>query len=74
MKREVVTGISFTQALVLVFVVLKLTDNIDWSWFWVLSPLWIPLGVFLGLGAVFIVGGVLLWLIAKALYPFVRNR
>lgn len=74
MKREVVTGISFTQVLVLVFVVLKLTDNIDWSWFWVLSPLWIPLGVFLGLGAVFIVGGVLLWLIAKALYPFVRNR
>jgi hypothetical protein len=23
------------------FVGLKLTDNIDWSWWWVLSPLWI---------------------------------
>jgi hypothetical protein len=22
--------------------VLKLTDNIDWSWWWVTSPLWIP--------------------------------
>jgi len=27
----------------LVFFVLKLTDNIDWSWWWVTAPLWIPL-------------------------------
>jgi hypothetical protein len=27
--------------LTLVCMVLKLTDNIDWSWLWVLSPLWI---------------------------------
>ncbi len=26
----------------LVFIVLKLTDQIDWSWWWVLSPLWLP--------------------------------
>jgi hypothetical protein len=26
-----------------VFVVLKLTHVIEWSWWWVLSPLWIPL-------------------------------
>jgi hypothetical protein len=29
--------------LVLLFTTLKLTNHIDWSWLWVLSPLWIPL-------------------------------
>lgn len=27
------------------FVVLKLVGVIDWSWWWVLSPIWIMLGV-----------------------------
>jgi len=31
-------GISTISALTIVFIVLKLTDVIDWSWFWVLSP------------------------------------
>lgn len=26
----------------IVFLVLKLTNNIDWSWWWVTSPLWLP--------------------------------
>lgn len=26
-----------------VFVTLKLTNTIDWSWLWVLSPIWMPL-------------------------------
>lgn len=34
-------GIGFTGILAIVFIVLKLTNNIDWSWWWVLSPLWI---------------------------------
>lgn len=34
-------GIGFTGLLTIVFIVLKLTNNIDWSWWWVLSPLWI---------------------------------
>jgi hypothetical protein len=36
-------GIGFGTVLFLVFLVLKLTNNIDWSWWWVTSPLWIPL-------------------------------
>jgi phosphoglycerol transferase MdoB-like AlkP superfamily enzyme len=28
--------------LFLVFLVLKLTDVIDWSWWWVTAPLWVP--------------------------------
>ena len=26
----------------LIFIVLKLTDKVDWSWFVVLLPLWLP--------------------------------
>lgn len=29
------------RILAIVFIVLKLTNVIDWSWWWVLSPLWI---------------------------------
>lgn len=30
-------------ALFLVFLVLKLCGTIAWSWWWVTSPIWIPL-------------------------------
>ena len=47
-------GITFLQLLTIVFVVLKLTKYIDWSWWWVLAPLWIP--VALVFAVVFILG------------------
>lgn len=34
-------GIGFTGVLTIVFIVLKLCKVINWSWVWVLSPLWI---------------------------------
>jgi hypothetical protein len=34
-------GIGFSGLLTIVFITLKLLDKIDWSWWWVLSPLWI---------------------------------
>lgn len=43
------SGIGFTGLLAVLFIGLKLTDNIDWSWWWVLSPLWIGFGVFLSI-------------------------
>lgn len=33
-------GIGFTGALFFVFLVLKLTHVIDWSWWWITAPLW----------------------------------
>ncbi len=33
--------ITLSTILTILFVTLKLTGNIDWSWVWVLSPLWI---------------------------------
>ena len=37
------SGIGFAGLLTIVFVVLKLTHYIDWSWWWVVSPIWISL-------------------------------
>jgi hypothetical protein len=34
-------GVGFIGLLTIVFIVLKLTGHINWSWLWVLSPLWI---------------------------------
>lgn len=31
-----------TTLLTVLFIGLKLTNHIDWSWWWVLAPLWIP--------------------------------
>ena len=36
-------GLSLTTLLTVVFIVLKLCKVITWSWWWVLSPLWIGL-------------------------------
>jgi len=40
-------GIGFAGLLTIAFVVLKLIDKIQWSWFWVFSPLWISASVVL---------------------------
>ena len=40
------SGISFIGLLTIVFVALKLMGYIAWSWWWVLSPLWIPWAMF----------------------------
>jgi hypothetical protein len=36
-------GIGFAGLLAVLFIGLKLTGAIAWSWWWVLSPLWIGL-------------------------------
>lgn len=36
---------SFMPALTLIFITLKLTGIIDWSWWWVLAPIWVPITV-----------------------------
>jgi len=46
--------IGVAWALTLIFIVLKLTGYIDWSWVFVLAPLW--LGVVLVLLLIFVLG------------------
>ncbi len=48
-RRSRSGGLSLASVLTVVFVVLKLTDNIDWSWWWVLSPLWISFALIFAL-------------------------
>lgn len=52
-------GIGFTGALTILFIGLKLCNVIQWSWWWVLSPIWISLSlllfVFLILGMIFLI-------------------
>lgn len=36
-------GVGFMSLLLLLFIGLKLGGLIQWSWWWVMSPLWIPL-------------------------------
>lgn len=45
---------SITTPLLVVFIVLKLTGNIGWSWWWVLSPIWISFIIALVLAFVMI--------------------
>jgi len=53
-------GIGFCGLLTIAFIVLKLTGYINWSWWWVLSPLWIETAI-----------GLLIILIAL---PFIIRR
>ena len=36
-------GIGLSGAVFLVFLILRLTHYIDWSWWWITAPLWGPL-------------------------------
>ena len=39
------SGIGFSGLLTVLFVALKLTGYIDWSWWWVTAPLWIGFAI-----------------------------
>ena len=45
MKDESVS-IGFSGILFIVFLILKLTNTIAWSWWWITAPLWIPVVLF----------------------------
>jgi hypothetical protein len=51
-------GLGVGTILFLIFLVLKLTNFIDWSWWWVTAPLWIP-----AIAIILIVGviGIIWW-------------
>lgn len=51
-KHAVRDGACFSELLLVAFVVLKLCGVIDWSWWWVLSPIWISSGLAILIGFV----------------------
>lgn len=52
-STTITVGPSGSTLLLITFIVLKLTHVINWSWWWVLSPLWIPLALLAVFGVIF---------------------
>lgn len=46
-------GIGFVGLLTILFIALKLTGYIAWSWWWVLSPIWISFLIVLAILLIF---------------------
>ena len=46
-------GLGFAGLLTILFIGLKLTGLIAWSWLWVLSPLWISVALFFAFIAIY---------------------
>ena len=63
-------GIGFLGLLTIAFIVLKLTGVIAWAWLWVLSPLWMPLALFVVIVAVLL----LLLLVGLAVITFKHRK
>ena len=61
-KENTSSGMGIGMVLFIVFLVLKLTDVINWSWWWVTSPLWIP---FVAAIAIIGIAGVIVIIIEK---------
>lgn len=53
---------KFMEALLLLFIGLKLLDVISWSWFWVFAPIWGP------------VAAIILIYIAYLAFEFVEHK
>jgi hypothetical protein len=63
-KEQNITAVNsyILTMMFIVFLTLKLTGNIDWSWWWVTSPLWLPIAMlFAVIGILFIAGVIMLY-------------
>lgn len=61
-------GVGFISLLTLLFIALKLTGYVQWSWLWVLSPLWISALMslaLLGVALAFAITGMIIYVIAS---------
>ena len=56
----------FLSILCLIFITLKLTGYITWSWLWILSPLWLPWVIVLGI--------CVLWFSIMSVYRIVTGK
>ena len=52
--RRTAGGIGFLGMLTVLFIGLKLGGVIDWSWWWVFSPMWLPIATLLAIAAIYI--------------------
>ena len=55
MNNNSSSGISFVGVLTVLFIGLKLGKVINWSWWWVLSPIWISIGLVLIIATIYVI-------------------
>ncbi len=60
-------GLDLSSSLFLIFLVLKLTKVIDWSWWYVTMPIWLGWAVLFGVAAVIGLGFLITELLDKFL-------
>jgi hypothetical protein len=65
---------GFCGLLTIVFITLKLCSVIEWSWWWVVSPMWIPLAIIFGLFVIVAIGGGILYLVASVIDKIQRKK
>jgi phosphoglycerol transferase MdoB-like AlkP superfamily enzyme len=65
MSEKQITPINsgILTILFIVFLVLKLTGNIDWSWWWVTSPLWLPVAILFFVLSVLFIAGIIMFIV-----------
>lgn len=67
-------GLGLCSVLFIVFLVLKLCNVIDWSWWWVTAPLWIPIA--LGFGITILILSIIIvgCLCSKAFRDYIKSK
>jgi len=53
-------GIGIVGTLTIIFIVLRLVNVIDWSWWWVLSPIWISALLFVGFIGILVIFAIII--------------
>lgn len=61
-KKTIDIDVSTPVLMTLVFLLLKCTNTIDWSWCWIFSPMYIFFGIVIITFAVFGISDVIRWL------------
>lgn len=66
--------IGFVGILTIVLVVLKAFKLIDWSWLWVLSPLWISTSIVLGIIVIMLVISIIMGCVERGKSRKLRKK
>ena len=56
-QKTVTVNFNWLSILTVLFIGLKLTNYIDWSWFWVLAPTWGPFALIGGIAGLALLAG-----------------
>lgn len=54
-NKKINIDLGFFTVLTFIFITLKLCKVINWSWIWVLAPMWIPVGLIIFIIGIYII-------------------